>query len=129
MKGKFIIAALAATGFWRCGTYFPQAGKVVLADDFDEKQWEILKAEPKLRIREADKDDLEDLEARADTIAEAIKALAPADFQNDGKPKVAALNELLAGDLDTKVSADERNTVWDALVDEGFKAPTDDPQA
>lgn len=123
MSGKkFIISANSKEGFWRCGRHFTNAGIPVSKSDFTDEEWERLEGEKMLRIRSATKEDLGALTDRTTTIKEAIKGLTADDFQKDGKPKVDALNTLLAGEPD-KISADERNAVWDELVAEGFEAP------
>jgi hypothetical protein len=116
------IAAVPAAGFYRCGKFFPKSGVVVDPKSFTDAQLERLKAEPMLRVTPASDDDESQIEARAEQIAEGIRTLAAVDFQKDGKPKVDALNDLLGDDLG-KITATERNGVWDQLLASEFKAP------
>ncbi len=120
LSGLLKIAAISATGFYRCGRYFPQGGVVAQASDFTEDELKRLAEEPMLRITAASDDDAENAEIRAEKIADAIRTLGSEDFQKDGKPKVEALNVLLGDELG-KVTATERNTIWGLLIDEGFK--------
>ena len=118
----FTIAATVATGFFRCGRHFPASGITVQVSDFTDKQWEILKAETKLRIAPASDDDQAKADQRAEQISEAIRSLKAEDYQKDGKPKVDAIN-LLMGDDAAKVTPTERNGIWEALLADAFKAP------
>lgn len=114
MAQKTKIAARKDTGFWRCGTHFPKAGKIVAQDDFTEDQWIILKNEPMLHVAPAGKEDIAMDEARAEAIAEIINSLGEDDFQRDGQPKVAAINTLMDEDA-PKVTPQERAEVWAAI--------------
>lgn len=122
------ICAAVATGFWRCGVHFSHEGKFVSLDDFTGEQWDILKAEPMLRISEATEAEVEaanppnELHAR---ITEVVSTLAKDDFGQDGKPKVDALRERL-GDEFGKITASDRDAAWDALKANGFELPSDD---
>ncbi|UWQ00848.1 hypothetical protein K3X44_10010 [Aliiroseovarius crassostreae] len=119
---KFIVSATSKDGFWRCGRHFTNAGIPVSKEDFTDKEWARLEGEKMLRIRPATKEDLGALSGRADTINGAIRVLTADDFQNDGKPKLAVLNTLLADEVG-KISAAERDAVWEELVADGFEAP------
>ncbi|AZV77893.1 hypothetical protein EBB79_08280 [Parasedimentitalea marina] len=119
------IAAVPAAGFHRCGKFFPKSGVIVDPKSFSEEQLERLKDEPMLRVTPASDDDESRAEARAEQIAEGIRSLAAADYQKDGKPKVDALNDLLGDDLG-KITASERNGIWDHMLAEDFKAPEPD---
>ena len=123
--GTVLLAATTATGFWRCGKFFPKEGIVVDIAEFTEEQWERLKAEGMLKISKATKAVKENLEERAGRIAEAIQSLTAEDFQRDGKPRLEALNDLLADDLG-KIMGAERDLVWDELKDGGFEAPKEE---
>lgn len=122
------ICAAVATGFWRCGTHFPQEGKFVSLGDFTDGQWDVLKAEPKLRITEATEAEVEaanppnELHAR---IADVVSTLAPDCFGKDGKPKLDAVRERL-GEEFGKITAGDRDAAWEALKDNGFEPPSDD---
>lgn len=118
MTKKFKISSRKDAGFWRCGVHFPKAGKVVAQDDFTEGQWEVLKAEPQLHVADASKEDVAMDADRAEAIAEIITSLADTDYQKDGKPKVDAINTLLAEDT-PKVTAQERNEIWAAMAATG----------
>lgn len=124
-QAKMIIAAVAATGFFRCGRHFPHTGIPVGEDEFDEAQWKVLLAEPNLHVRAATDEDLIDDsdEERRAKIAEVIQSLAAEDFQADGKPKLHSINTLLGKEFGAKVSGNERDGVWDVLTEEGFEAP------
>jgi len=119
------ICGVGPTGFWRCGTHFPPEGKFVSHDDFTEKQWKILGGEKMLRISEATDAEIEaanpptELHAR---IADVISTLAPADFGQDGKPKVDALKERLGEEFD-KITASDRDAAWEAIKANGFEPP------
>lgn len=123
MTGKFLIAATVAAGFWRCGRHFTQSGIVVDAAEFTEEEWVRLKAEAKLRIKEASDDDAAAIEERLEKIAEAVATFSVEDFQRDGKPKLDSLNALLGDELG-KISGAERDRVWEAMKENGFEAPT-----
>ena len=123
MTGKFLIAATVAAGFWRCGRHFSQSGIVVDADEFTEEEWVRLKAEAKLRIKEASDDDAAAIEKRLEKIAEAVATFSAEDFQRDGKPKLDSLNALQGDELG-KISGAERDRVWEAMKENGFEAPT-----
>ncbi|KII14112.1 MULTISPECIES: HI1506-related protein [Phaeobacter] len=119
---SYTISGVPKEGFCRCGTFFPNAGIPVNAEDFDADQWRRLKAEPNLRVALAEADPASDAAARDAQIREAIKSLSPEDFQKDGKPKIDALFDLLGDDLG-KITTAERNAAWDALTSGGFGIP------
>ena len=125
---KMMVAALAANGFFRLGREWPKAGVLVDGSEFTEDEWALLIEDVNLKVRPANEDDLanasgSDNEERRAKIAEAIETLTPDDFQSDGKPKLHSLNTLLGKDFGGKVSGNERDSVWDAMTDEGFAAP------
>lgn len=115
MTGKFLIAATVAAGFWRCGRHFTESGIVVDAAEFTEEQWQRIEDEPMLRVKPAKAEDTAALEERAEQISDAIATLSEDDFQRDGKPKVDAINALVADDLGSKVTAAERDVVWSTM--------------
>jgi hypothetical protein len=124
------ITATVATGFWRCGKHFTKDGVTVALSDFTQEQWERLKAEPMLHLSEAGSTEVtepagSDTE-RFDTINGGIRILTAEDFQKDGKPRLEALNTLLSDELG-KITGAERDTVWDQLKADGFKAPEPTP--
>lgn len=114
-KGPVIIAARAETGFWRCGKQFTKTGVITQPDDFTEKQWQRLTDEVMLIIKPASAAETEKLNERFARIADAIQTLTPEDFQKDGKPRVDALNALLADEVG-KISAADRDAVWAELL-------------
>ena len=120
---KFIISAVVAQGFWRCGRHFTQSGIVVDATEFTKEEWERLKAEVKLRIKEASDEDAAAIEERLEKIAEAVSAFSAEDFQRDGKPRLDSLNAILSNELG-KITGAERDRVWGGMTENGFKAPT-----
>lgn len=125
---KLFISAVAAQGFHRCATFFPQSGKLCDAGDFDKTDWQRLKDEPNLRCSLPTEAQLANqpenaAEQRAAKIAEAIRTLTADDYQKDGKPKVDAINELIGDDIG-KVTTVERNDVWAALLEDRFEAPS-----
>lgn len=128
MIGKFLITATVAAGFWRCGKHFTQSGVLVDAAEFTEEQWERLKGEAMLRVKEASGDDEAGLDERAARIADGIVTLSAEDFQRDGKPKLESLNALLSDELG-KIAGAERDAVWVTVQENGFEAPTKDPGA
>lgn len=122
------IAALQATGFWRCGEFFTSQGKIVDLDQFSTEQVERLKTEKMLRISEpteeqlaayADTGDQWSAEVRFD-LTEVIKELGAGDFQKDGKPKLKELKSRMAP---VEVTAELRDEVWAQLLEDGFSAP------
>ena len=117
------VAAIAASGFFRCGRHFPQAGVVVAIDDLTEMQWGRIIDDPNLKVTPTDDVPAEDAEARHDAIWGAIQLLRPEDFQKDGKPKLDAINDALADDIDGKVAAPERDAIWAEMLGDGFKKP------
>lgn len=117
MSGLVKISAIAATGFYRCGMFFPQEGLKLRITDMAENIWERLQAEKQLRIEvvEPDNDDAEIAEARADHIADIIKLMSKEDFDSNDKPKVAAINTHLDKGQ-AKVTAPERDDIWAKLL-------------
>jgi len=119
-------------GFWRCGVFHSHEGKSHAQDAFTEKQWEILQAEPMLKLSEGKAPaETETPEIDADLlirVGDAIKTLIAGDFGKDGKPKVGALRDLLPEDK-AAITTDVRDVVWDTLVGDGFVAPSDSPPA
>lgn len=122
MSGKVLISAVVTAGFWRCGRHFTKSGVVVDVDDFNELEWERLKSEPMLRIKEATKKDAAELDERAARIADGIATLEAVDFQRDGKPRLESLNALLGDDLG-KITGVERDAVWAVMKENNFEAP------
>ena len=124
--GPVLIAATAAAGFWRCGKHFTKSGIVAKVEDFTKEQWARLAEEPMLKLAAATDiaaaTDEADTAARSERLQEAISSLSADDFQNDGKPKLTALNELLS-DEPGKVTGAERDAAFAALKDAGFTAP------
>lgn len=118
MSGLVKISAIAATGFYRCGMFFPQEGLKLRITDLAEGVWERLQAETQLRIGalEPGDEDAEIEEARADHIAEIIKLMSKEDFDSNDKPKVAAINTHLDKGQ-AKVTAQERDDIWATLLD------------
>lgn len=123
MTGKFLITATVAAGFWRCGKHFTQSGVLVDAAEFTEEQWERLKGEAMLRVKEASDEDAAGAEERLEQIAQAVATFNAEDFQRDGKPKLESLNALLSDELG-KVTGAERDRVWEAMKENRFEAPT-----
>lgn len=125
------ISAVAKAGFYRCGTFFPNDGILVDLKEFTEKQVERLKNEAMLRLTEPTEDQLQagkadDAEGLSELrfdLAEVMRSLAVEDFQKDGKPKMDALKTLMP--KGTKFNAALRDEVWDAMVEDGFVAPTE----
>lgn len=126
MTGKFLISAMVAAGFWRCGRYFTPDGVLVDAVEFTEEQWDRLKAEVKLRIEEAGASATTDREALKVRIDEAIQSFGADDFGSDGKPKLGALRELLTEDAKA-ITAKLRDTIFEEMVEGGFEAPVAAP--
>jgi hypothetical protein len=120
----FKISGTQKSGFCRCGRHFPYEGVIVKQGDFTETQWEILRAEPKLRVETATGNEAADAASddRQRKITDSIETLKAEDFQKDGKPKLDALNDLLGDELG-KIKGGERDAAWDAIVEQGFKAP------
>lgn len=121
------VAAIAASGFFRCGRHFPQAGVVVAVDDLTDMQWRRIMDDPNLKITPTDEVPAEDAEARRDAIWGVIQLLRPEDFQKDGKPKLDAINDALGDAVEGKVAAPERDAIWAEMLGDGFKRP--EPEA
>lgn len=117
------VAAIAASGFFRCGRHFPQAGVVVAIDDLTDLQWRRIMDDPNLKVAPTDEVPAEDAEARHDMIWGVIQLLKPEDFQKNGKPRVEAINDALGEDAEEPVSAAERDAIWDEMQAGGFNKP------
>lgn len=117
MNGLILIAAVAAQGFFRLGRFWPKAGQVVDVSEFSEAEWQVLSAEPALRIGPAPDAEPEAAAAETAGLVEAVKAaigqLGAEDFQKDGKPKLEALKERLP---EAKITAAIRDQVWAELL-------------
>ncbi len=125
----FVIASSVAPAFYRLGRRWTREGVLVNAAEFARDEWDRLRSEARLIIREATE---EEIRAAADNealaagaarvaIAEAIRALGRDDFQKDGKPRLDALRAALPEGV--KLTADLRDAVWKELRAEGFTAP------
>ena len=122
MTQRMKISATQPQGFWRCGTFFSKAGGLFEKEHFSDAQWEILKAEPMLRMEAATKDAEAELAAWKAKVTQIIKDLPPEQFQSDGKPRVDAINAALPEGL-PKITAPDRDAAWADLTASGFKAP------
>lgn len=117
----YLISSTRPDGFFRCGTFFPREGRRVAGDAFTEAQWARLHAEPFLKIAPAPADTPgAEAETRA-AIEEAITDLDASDYQQDGKPKVAALRDALPDTV--QITAAIRDEVFEAMQAEGFEPP------
>jgi len=152
MMDKIIIRTIKshARPIWRCGRQFDRDGQTVSPDDFSTEELKRVMADPALEGIDPDTDEVlftggksaelpdapedpagpdkgkdrgnvedEDLRQR---LRDAITGLAPGDFTKGGEPDVKALKAALPGDAE-KINAALRDAVWEALIDEGFKAP------
>lgn len=109
------VAAIAATGFFRAGHFWPQEGKIVDIDVLGEDVVERLAAEPRLHLTPADDAAVAAQQADDAAVSEAIKAaigeLGPDDFDKGGKPKIEALKDRLPA-IKAKITAELRDAVW-----------------
>lgn len=109
------VSAVAATGFFRAGHFWPHEGKIVSIDDLGEDIVKRLAEEPRLHVTPADEAAVDAQKADDTAIADAIKSiigdLGPDDFDKTGKPKLAALQERLP-EMKAKITADLRDAVW-----------------
>ena len=117
------VAATSRQGFFRCGHGFTFEGEIVGVDAFTEEQWEVIMAEPNLRVTPTDEVPETEARARFDVIWGAIQILPAEGFQKNGKPRLEDLNAVLADDIDGPISAGERDTLWDQMTKGGFEAP------
>ena len=117
------IAATSRQGFFRCGRGFTYEGEVVGVDAFTEEQWEIILADPNLRVTPAGELPETEAQARFDVIWGAIQILPAEGFQKNGKPRLEDLNAVLSDDIDGPIDAGERDAIWDQMTKGGFEAP------
>ena len=91
------IAAIARTGFFRAGQFWPHEGRIIDPEALGEKAFNRLTDEPRLHITPASTDAAE--QAQADVLRDQIKAalaqLEPADFGEDGAPRAEAVRKAL----------------------------------
>jgi hypothetical protein len=101
MSKLLLIAAVAAESFRRCGRTFTKDGVTVsYPDDFTAEEWDVLRGEPMLHIREAPEG--AELEAAAEgdlkaQLRRVISGLPPEDFADDGVPLADAIRKALPG--------------------------------
>jgi hypothetical protein len=115
------VASITGAMFWRCGHQFSPEGEVFAPDAFTDAEWEVILADPWLKVSPAeapaDRDEEAEVEAALDAaVLNAIANLAPDGFGQDGKPSVAALKTALP-DQAGAITAAVRDRVW-----EGAKA-------
>lgn len=109
---KVKISARAEAGFFRCGVFFPKAGKVVAADAFDEDQWKRIASEPNLIVEPAGEDEPGTIDEAIAEIVAAISTLPADAFTQAGPPKVGAVREALG---DKTVTAEQVAAAWDQV--------------
>lgn len=116
---KILISTVAPSGqFFRLGRAWTKDGVVVEQSDFSDAEWEILASDQMLHIRpapaEAELAAASD-EALVEAVKVAISEMAPGDFQQDGKPKLSVLKELMPEEK-SRITAQLRDQVWAALA-------------
>lgn len=109
------IAALSVAGFFRCGRHWPFEGEVVAVTDLTEADLARIRAEPRLRVTPVDPDRTDDGQSLRAAITQAIAALPPEGFGQDGKPKLDALRAALPEVAPRDVTGTLRDEVWDSL--------------
>lgn len=110
------IAAIGVDLFFRAGRAWPKDGVTIPVTDLTEADLQRIKAEPRLHVEEIDADavdEISDEELRA-LLSQAIAALEPDAFGQDGKPKLEALRSALP-DEKKRITAEMRDEVWVAL--------------
>jgi len=99
MSKQVLIQAAKGTlhgSFRRLGRTFTTEGTVVDAGAFTKEEWDILVAEPMLHVGPAPEGAVAaapDDSALREAVKTAIGNLAPDDFGDDGKPKLAAVRK------------------------------------
>lgn len=109
---KVKVSARAKAGFFRCGEFFPQAGRVVSSADFSEAAWERIASEPNLVVEPAGEDEPGTADEAIAEIVAAISTLPADAFTQAGPPKVGAVREALG---DKTVTAEQVTVAWDQV--------------
>jgi len=91
------IAAIAKTGYFRAGQFWPHEGRIIDPDELGEKAFKRLIDEPRLHITPASAEaaDAVQTDALRDQIKVALAKLEPADFGEDGVPNAEAVRKAL----------------------------------
>lgn len=98
-------------GFFRLGSFWPAEGKVVDQADFSETQWEVLTAEPNLRVSVVKEEVLIDETDLRDRVLAALSELPVEGFGEDGVPRLTALQAALP-DLIPVITPQLRDDLW-----------------
>lgn len=98
-------------GFFRLGSFWPAEGKVVDQADFSEAQWEVLTAEPNLRVSVVKEEVLIDETDLRDRVLAAFSELPVEGFGDDGVPRLTALQAALP-DLIPVITPQLRDDLW-----------------
>lgn len=98
-------------GFFRLGSFWPAEGKVVDQADFSEAQWEVLTAEPNLRVSVVKEEVLVDETDLRDRVLAAFSELPVEGFGDDGVPRLTALQAALP-DLIPVITPQLRDDLW-----------------
>ena len=130
-KHAIFIAAMAETGFHRCGTFFSKEGAVFVEDQFNDKEWDRIMNEPNLHKREPTEEELaamqepasEDDTVLLELIADAIRDLPPEAFNDKGVPDVNAIKKALPDVDKGLIKAAERDAGLKLLTDDGWTVP------
>ena len=108
---KIRVQSITAPGFFRLGTFWPLEGKEVAQADFSETQWEVLSAEPNLRVSAVKEEVSVDTAGLREQVFAAIGALPPEGFGADGAPLLTALHGALP-DLICQITPQLRDALW-----------------
>ena len=116
MASLLKIAAIAASGFFRAGRFFPKDGVTVPVTDLTEADILRIRADPNLHVQDIEGDGAE-LISDADLtelVKVAIGTLAEDGFDKAGKPKLDALRAALP-DAKDRITAELRDAIWAEL--------------
>ncbi len=119
------IQALQETGFWRCGVFHSFEGEVHAQDAFSKGQWDILKNEKMLKLTETDEKPTKKPSNDAELIARVVGAIEVLDhegFTKTGKPKIAAVRDLLEDDKDA-ITSDVLDEAFAVAKSDDFEVP------
>jgi hypothetical protein len=118
--GFVSVASITGSTFWRCGHQFQTGGEVFGPDNFTDAEWEVITADPWLKVSPAEAPpEPVDAEAQADAaldeaVLTAIANLTPEQFDKSGKPSLAALKAALP-DHAGSINASVRDRVWEGV--------------
>lgn len=116
MASLLKIAAIAASGFFRAGRFFPKDGVVVPVGDLTEEDIARIRAEPNLHVQDVEADEINLIsdDELTELLKVAIGALAEDGFDKAGKPKLEPLRAAIP-DAKDRITAELRDAVWAEL--------------